>query len=58
MKLSERQLLRHAGKVSAEQAQEKASQEFEKYKKDRDKNYVSDFDREVKKLLERKKNKK
>ena len=30
---------------------EKANAEFEKYKKGRDKNYISDFDREVKKLL-------
>lgn len=51
LKLSERQLLRHAGNVSAEQAEQKAHQEFEKYKKGQDKNYISDFDREVKKLL-------
>ena len=51
LKLSERQLLTHAGKVSAEQAEEKAHQEFEKYRKDQDRICVSDFDREVNKLL-------
>lgn len=51
LKLSERQLLTHAGKVTAEKAQEKAQMEFEKYRKQQDKNYVSDFDREVKKIV-------
>lgn len=55
LKLSERRLLRHAGRVSAQQAEDKARQEFEKYKKVSDKNYVSDFDREVKKLIASKK---
>ena len=51
LKASEKKLLDNAGKVSHEKAMEKANAEFEKYKKGRDKNYVSDFDREVKKLL-------
>lgn len=55
LKLSERQLLKHAGKISAEQAREKAHLEFEKYKRDRDKNYISDFDRDVKKILKQEK---
>ena len=50
LRLSEKRLLNHAGKVSAEMAAEKASAEFEKYRRERDKKYVSDFDREVKKL--------
>ena len=50
LKLSERELLANAGSVSAEQAVQKAEDEFEKYRKDRDKNYVSDFDRAVKAL--------
>jgi len=29
-----------------------ALKEYEKYRQERDKNYISDFDREVKKLLE------
>ncbi len=48
LKLSERELLANAGSVSAEQAAKKAEDEFEKYRKERDKNYVSDFDRAVK----------
>ncbi|WP_347274614.1 virulence RhuM family protein [Candidatus Kuenenia sp.] len=48
LKLSEHELLTHAGKVSAEQAIEKAESEFNKYKKDRDKDYISDFDRATK----------
>jgi hypothetical protein len=51
LKISERGLLKDAGKVSAEQAASKARQEFEKYRKDRDKNYISDFDIAVKKYL-------
>jgi len=50
--ISEKKLLHSAGKVSAKQAEMKALAEFEKYRNERDKNYVSDFDREVKKLLE------
>ena len=51
LKISEKELLTHAGKVSAEQAEEKARYEFEKYRKQRDKDYVSDFDREVRKIV-------
>ncbi len=49
--ISEKNLLHSAGKVSAKDAEEKAFTEFEKYRQSRDKNYVSDFDREVQKLL-------
>ena len=45
LKISERGLLKDAGKVSTEQAASKAQQEFEKYRKERDKNYISDFER-------------
>jgi hypothetical protein len=48
LKLSEHELLTHAGKVSAEEAIEKAESEFKKYRKDRDKDYISDFDRAIK----------
>ena len=51
LRLSEKQLLTHAGKISAKQAGDKADQELIKYKKMQDKNYISDFDREVKRLL-------
>lgn len=50
LKLSERKLLLNAGSVGAEQAAQKAEEEFKKYRKDRDKNYVSDFDIAVKDL--------
>jgi len=52
LRLSEKNILLNAGKISAEKASEKAEGEFAKYKKERDKKYISDFDREIKKLLE------
>ncbi|MBU4209856.1 virulence RhuM family protein [Patescibacteria group bacterium] len=48
--ISEKKLLHSAGKVSAKRAKKKALAEYEKYRGIQDKNYVSDFDREVKKL--------
>ena len=53
LKFSEYEILTNAGKISHEVAEELALNEYEKYKKVQDKNYVSDFDREVKKLLEK-----
>ncbi|MFH1048174.1 MAG: virulence RhuM family protein [Patescibacteria group bacterium] len=53
LKASEKKLLDNAGKVSHERAIEKANAEFTKYKKEQDKNYISDFDREVKKYLKK-----
>jgi len=49
--------VKDAGKVSAEQAAAKAQQEFEKYRKERDNNYISDFDMAVKKYLQKGKKK-
>ena len=49
--LSERKLLKNAGKISADQAVIKAHDEFKKYRKERNKNYISDFDIVVKKYL-------
>ena len=57
LKISERGLLKDAGKVSAEQAASKALQEFGKYRKERDENYISDFDMAVKKYLQKGKEK-
>ncbi len=51
-------VLKNAGKISAGEAEEKANQEYLIYKKSQDKNYVSDFDREIKKIIENKQNKK
>jgi hypothetical protein len=47
LRLSERELLTNAGSISAENASRKAEEEFEKYTKEHDKNYISDFDRIV-----------
>jgi hypothetical protein len=49
---SEKKLLHSAGTVSAKDASDKALTEYEKYRQTQDENYVSDFDREVKKLLD------
>ncbi|MFA6096115.1 MAG: virulence RhuM family protein [Candidatus Paceibacterota bacterium] len=57
LKFSEYEILTNAGKVSHEVAEELALKEYEKYRIEQDKNYISDFDKEVKKLL-RKKSKK
>ena len=54
---SEYDILMNAGKVSHEVAEALALAEYEKYRVVQDKNYVSDFDREVKKLLKMKKKK-
>jgi hypothetical protein len=54
LKFNERQILDDAGKISHEIAEALALEEYEKYRKERDKNYISDFDREVKKLLKKK----
>ena len=50
LKLSEKKLLTHAGNVSADAAAQKADAEFEKYRTERSRNMVSDFDRAVKAL--------
>ena len=53
LRISEKKLLMHAGRISAQQAEEKSRQEFRKYRKQQDKNYISDFDREVKKIIQK-----
>ncbi|MBU3924550.1 virulence RhuM family protein [Patescibacteria group bacterium] len=52
LKASNKMILDNVGKISHEKAKEKASSEFIKYRKEQDKNYISDFDREMKKILE------
>lgn len=52
LKFNEQQILGDAGKISHEVAQALALEEFEKYRKQQDKNYISDFDREVKKIVQ------
>ena len=50
LKISEKELLTNAGKITNKKAIEKAKMEYEKYRKAEDKKYISDFDREMKKL--------
>ena len=51
LKFSEYEILTNTGKISHEVAEALALKEYSKFKKAQDKNYISDFDREVKKLL-------
>ena len=55
---STRLFLLDIGKVSHEVAEALALKEYEKYRVVQDKNYISDFDREVKNILDAKKKKK
>lgn len=55
LKLSEKKLLTNFGSVSADSAAKKAESEFAKYRTIRDKKYISDFDRQIKKLQKSKK---
>ena len=57
LQFNEIEILQDSGKISHEVAEELALKEYEKYRSIQDKNYVSDFDREVKKLLDYKKKK-
>lgn len=54
LKFNEYDILKNPGKVSHAVAKEIASKEFEKYRKIQDKDYISDFDKEVtKKYLDK-----
>ncbi len=50
LKFSEYEILTNAGEISHEVAVALAESEYEKYRAIQDKNYISDFDREVKEL--------
>ncbi len=50
LRISEKELLDNSGSISHQQALNKARLEYEKYRKAEDIKYVSDFDREIKKL--------
>src|SRR3989338_4471241 len=52
LKFSEHDLLTNPGKVSHQVAENLALGEYEQYRKVQDKNYISDFDNEVNKLLD------
>ncbi len=58
LKFSEYDILTNVGKVSHEVAEALALKEYETYRKIQDKNYISDFDKEVKKYIEKKSKKK
>jgi hypothetical protein len=57
LKFNEKQILTNAGLVTHEVAETLALREYEKYRISQNKNYVSDFDRKIKKLLKQPKNK-
>lgn len=57
LKFNERKVLDNPGQVSAEIAKSFAESEWEKYRIVQDRLFVSDFDREVKKLIDSKKKK-
>jgi hypothetical protein len=57
LKLNEKQILNNAGLITHEIAEVLALNEYEKYHKTQDQKYISDFDREVKKILEMEKKK-
>lgn len=54
LKLNDKSILGDLGKVSHDIALSLAETEFNIYNKEQDKNYISDFDKEVKKLLKSK----
>ena len=49
--LMDKGILENAGSISMDHAEKRADNEFIEYKKSEDKKYISDFDREVRKLL-------
>ena len=55
LELSNYPILKDKGKVSALKAKLKAEQEYETYRKQQDREYISDFDREVKRIQGNKK---
>ncbi len=54
LKLSDYPILNDKGKISALEAKLKAESEFNKYRVIQDRNYKSDFDKEIKRLKEKK----
>jgi hypothetical protein len=54
LELSSYPILKDKGRVSALEAKLKAEQEYEEYRVTQDTNYISDFDREVRRIMESK----
>jgi hypothetical protein len=50
---TDREILQNAGKVTAEIAKAHAESEFEKYRIIQDQNFISDFDKEMLKLIDK-----
>jgi len=57
LQFNEKDILQNSGKVSQEVAKALAEKEFKKFARKQDRDYISDFDREVKKLLKKSKKK-
>ncbi|MBI5750100.1 MAG: virulence RhuM family protein [Nitrospinae bacterium] len=55
LRFNEYQILKNAGKVSNSVAKQLAEDEYEKFRVVQDRKFESDFDREVKKVMGRKK---
>ncbi len=58
LKFSEYEILANAGSISREVALALANEEYEKYRVVQDKEYISDFDKEIAKVTDRKKEEK
>jgi hypothetical protein len=54
LKINRYDLLNNSGKISHEKAILKAESEYKKYRKIQDENFVSDFDKEIKKIKKKK----
>ncbi|MFO0478231.1 MAG: virulence RhuM family protein [Bacteroidota bacterium] len=54
LKINRYDLLNNSGSISHEQAIKKATEEYEKFRITQDKNFVSDFDKEIKKIKKKK----
>lgn len=54
LQFSEYEILTNAGRISHEVALALAAKEYDKYRVVQDREYVSDFDKEVKRLMEKK----
>ncbi len=57
LKFSEYEILTNTGTISHEVAVTLANKEYNKFKKNQDKQYVSDFDIEIKRIIKRKRSK-
>lgn len=53
LQISDYDVFKDAGKVSHEIAQEKALDEYEKFKLIQDRNFLSDFDKEIRGLFDK-----